>query len=217
MKANSGARFGRRRLRLASVVVVPTLVWAAPCARAQEADAKAILKAMSDYVSDQKTIELTFDSDIEVITPQLEKIQFTNSGEVLLDRPDKLRAHRVGGYADVELVFDGKTVSVLGNSDSYAQIEAQGTVDQLIESLRLGHGVALPGADLLKSQPYDVLVAGVLEAKHVGRGVVDGIECEHLAFRNFDTDWQLWVEVGERPIPRKLVITSKTVSNAPQY
>jgi hypothetical protein len=56
---------------------------------------------MSDYVSSQKTIEFTFDSDIEVITPQLEKIQFTNSAEALLSRPDKLRAHRVGGYADV--------------------------------------------------------------------------------------------------------------------
>jgi len=190
-----------------------------PSAHAQDAaDAKAILKSMSDYVSGQKTIELTFDSDIEVITPELEKIQFTNSGELLLERPDKLRAHRVGGYSEVELVFDGKTVSVLGTSiNGYAQIDAQGTVDQLIESLRLGHGVALPGADLLKSAPYDMLVADVIEAKHIGRGVIDGIECEHLAFRNFDTDWQLWVEVGERPIPRKLVITSKTMSNAPQY
>ena len=30
----------------------------------------------------------------------------------------------------------------------------------------------------------------------MGRGVIDGIECEHLAFRNPDTDWQLWVEVA---------------------
>ena len=60
-------------------------------------------------------------------------------------------------------------------------------------------------------------MAGVREAKHIGRGVIDGRQCEHLAFRNFDTDWQLWVEVGERPIPRKLVITSKTLNNAPQY
>ena len=46
---------------------------------------------------------------------------------------------------------------------------------------------------------------------------IDGIACEHLAFRNFDTDWQLWVEMGERPIPRKLVVTSKTMNSAPQY
>jgi hypothetical protein len=202
---------------LASVLVAALTV--APVrAQAQGSDAKAALKAMSDYVSSQKTIELTFDSDIEVITPQLEKIQFTNSGDLLLSRPDKLRAHRLGGYAEVELFFDGQTVSVHGKSiNGYAQFEAPGTVDRLVEVLRLGHGVALPGADLLLSNSYDALAAGVMEAKHIGRGVIDGRECEHLAFRNFDTDWQLWVEAGERPIPRKLVITSKTLNNAPQY
>ena len=181
-------------------------------------DAKVILKAMSDYVGSQKTIELSFDSDIEVITSQLEKIQFTNSGEALLSRPDKLRVHRVGGYADVALYFDGKTASVFGKHiNGYVQFNAAGSVDQLLEALRLGHGIALPGADLLLSNSYEVLVADVKEAKYMGRGVVDGRECEHLAFRNFDTDWQLWVEVGKHPIPRKLVITSKTMNSAPQY
>ncbi len=182
------------------------------------AQAKSILKAMSDYVGSQKTIELAFDSSIEVITPQLEKIQFTNSGEALLSRPDKLRAHRVGGYADVTLYFDGKTASILGRSvNGYAQFDAPGTVDDLFHALRAGHGVALPFADLLLTNSYDVLVADVEEAKYMGRGVIDGRECEHLAFRNFDTDWQLWVEAGKAPFPRKMVITSKTLNSAPQY
>lgn len=194
------------------------LALAAQGAQAQAPDAKAFLKSMSDYVSSQKTIELSFDSDIEVITPELEKLQFTSSGELLLSRPDKLRAHRVGGYADVELFFNGKQVSIFGkNLDGYAQFDATGTLDQLFAALRSGHGVALPGADLLLSNPYDVLVAGVVEAKDIGRGVVEGVECEHLAFRNADTDWQLWVQVGDKPIPRKMVITSKTVAGAPQY
>lgn len=202
---------------LASIFLA-TLAAAPAMAQAQASDAKSVLKAMSDYVSSQKTIELSFDSDIEVITPQLEKIQFTNSGEALLSRPDKLRAHRVGGYADVALYFDGKTVGILGKHiNGYAMFKAPGTVDQLIEALRLGHGIALPGADLLLSNSYDVLVAGVKEAKHIGRGVIDGVECEHLAFRNFDTDWQIWLEAGKNPIPRKLVITSKTMNSAPQY
>ena len=191
---------------------------ASAAAQAQEKDAKSVLKAMTDYMNSQKTIEFSFDSDIEVITPQLEKIQFANSGEALLSRPDKIRARRVSGHADVALFFDGKTVSVFGKHISgYAQFDAPGSVDRLIEDLRSGHGVALPGADLLLSNSYEVLVAGVKEAKHIGRGVIDGRLCEHLAFRNFDTDWQLWVEVGTRPIPRKMVITSKTLNNAPQY
>jgi hypothetical protein len=202
---------------LASVLVA-TLTAAPAMAQPQGSDAKSILKAMSDYVSSQKTIELTFDSDIEVITPQLEKIQFTNSGEALLSRPDMLRVHRVGGYADVALYFDGKIVSIFGRHiNGYAQFEAPGSVDKLIEALRAGHGIALPGSDLLLSNSYDLLVAGVKESKHIGRGVIDGRECEHLAFRNFDTDWQLWVEAGKNPIPRKIVITSKTLNSAPQY
>ncbi len=197
---------------------VAALAAAPATAEPKGSDAKSILKAMADYVSSQKTIELTFDSDIEVITPQLEKIQFTNSGEALLSRPDKLRAHRVGGYADVALYFDGKTVTIYGKSiNGYAQFEASGTVDHLVEALRAGHGVSLPFADLILSNSYDVLVAGVREAKHIGRGVIDGRECEHLAFRNADTDWQIWVEAGKTPVPRKMVITSKTMNSAPQY
>lgn len=220
MEANSDTRraAGHRLPTFAMLLLMTVLVVAAPHVRAQASDARTILKGMADYVSSQQTIELTFDSDIEVITPLMEKIQFASSGDVLLSRPDRLRAHRVGGYADVSLFFDGKTVSIVGNHlNGYAQFVAPGSVDHLIEVLRAGHGVALPGADLLLSDPYRVLVAGVKEAKHIGRGVIDGVECEHLAFRNFETDWQLWVEVGNTPIPRKLVISSKTVNSAPQY
>ncbi|HYN42645.1 MAG TPA: DUF2092 domain-containing protein [Thermoanaerobaculia bacterium] len=194
------------------------LAQAEPAAPAPPTGAKAILKSMSDWMGSQKSLDLTFDSDIEIITPQLEKIQFTNSGSMLLVRPDRFRGHRVGGYADVELVFDGKTASVLAkNINSYTQIEMPGTVDQMIAAMRAGHGVAMPFGDFLLSRPYDVLVADVLEAKHIGRGVIDGTECEHLAFRNGETDWQVWVEVGPKPMPRKIVITSKTMAAAPQY
>jgi hypothetical protein len=222
MTSNIDTHFHNRRgvACARAVLACAVLVAASPCvhAQAKEGDAKSILKATADYLSRQQTIELKFDSDIEVVTPELEKIQFTNSGEVLLSRPDKLRAHRVGGYADVALYFDGKTASIYGkNLNAYAQFDVPGSVDHLVEAMRAGHGVALPGADLLLSQPYDALVADVIEAKHVGRGVVDGVQCEHLAFRNFDTDWQLWVDVGDKPVPRKLVITSKTVNSAPQY
>ena len=211
---NSG--FGRRSFLYILVTVL--LLTAGQASRAQENVAKSILKAMSDYVGSQQTIGLTFDSDIEVITPQLEKIQYSNSGKALLSRPDKLHAHRVSGHADVELFYNGRTVSIYGKSiNGYTQTDAPDTLDKLIEALRAGHGVALPGADLLITNAYEVLVADVMEARYLGRAIIDGRECEHLAFRNFDTDWQLWVEAGERPIPRKMVITSKTINSAPQY
>lgn len=187
-------------------------------AEAAEGDAYAILKAMSDHLSQQQTLSLTFDSSIEVITPQIEKIQFTNSGELLLQRPNHLRAHRVGGYSDVELVFDGEAVSIYSQGlNAYAQAEMKGTVDELLAALRLGHAVSLPAADFLMSNPYQALIDDVLEAKHIGPAVIDGVPCEHLAFRNLDTDWQVWIEAGDQPMLRKVVITSKTLAGAPQY
>ena len=220
METGNGKRaLSRRRARLAFVLLLAAgTVAIAPGAVAEGKDPKAILKAMSTYVSSQKTIEFTIDSDIEVITPQLEKLQFCSSGEVLVSRPDKIRAHRASGHTDAAMVFDGKTVSVVSRKlDGYAQFEAPGTIDQLFGLLRAGYGIALPAADLLQTNSYDLLVAGVLEARYIGQGVVDGVTCEHLAFRNVDTDWQLWVEAGEKPVPRKIVITSKTMNAAPQY
>jgi len=187
-------------------------------AHCQENQAEVILKTMSDYIGSQKSIELTFNSDIEIITPQLEKIQFTNSGTAVVNRPDKLYAHRMSGHAEVTMYFDGKSVSIYEKkSHGYVQFDTLGSIDQLLEALRNGAGVALPGADLLLSDSYEVLIADVMEAKYIGVGVIDGRECEHLAFRNFDTDWQIWVQTGKEPIPCKMVITSKTMNNAPQY
>jgi len=187
-------------------------------ARADDGGARRILAAMSDYIADQRTLSATYDTDIEVITPDLQKIQFTASGDVLLDRNAGLRATRTGGYADLELVFDGKTAIVHNRHGRiFAQLDMPGSIDEVIQRLRTEHMVEVPGADLLLARAHEHLTEDVLEARHVGRGVVDGIECEHLAFRGHDTDWQLWVEVGDRPIPRKYVITSKTVAQAPQY
>jgi hypothetical protein len=187
-------------------------------AQAQSGDATAILKKMADYVTAQKTLSLTVDTDIEVVTSDLQKIQFTSSGQVQLSRPDKVRATRLGGYSDVEMVFDGKTLTVNSRDrNSFAQIETAGSVDQLVDTLRDKYGVVLPGADLLLARVFDELTAEVLDAKNIGRGVIDGVECDHLAFRNLEVDWQIWIAVGAEPIPRKYVITNKSVTGAPQY
>jgi hypothetical protein len=193
---------------MAVTLVFTMVLFVAPRAQAQADDAARILRAMSDYVASQKTISVAFDSDIEVITPDLQKIQFTSSGQLLLSRPDKLRVGRTGGYADVELVFDGKTVTAYGKHlNAFAQVDSAGSTDQLVDRLRNEFSMEAPGADLLLSRAYDELMTDVLDAKHIGPGVIDGVECEHLAFRNQDTDWQIWVEVGPRPIPHKYVIT----------
>ena len=96
--AKSSSKF-RAAWLLSIALWVPHAAQAAP-----DNDATQILKRMTDYVAAQQTISATTDTDIEVITTDLQKIQFANSGQVQLSRPNQLRASRVGGYADVELI-----------------------------------------------------------------------------------------------------------------
>lgn len=181
-------------------------------------DPTKILKAMADYLGGQKTLSASFESDIEIITPELQKIQFVSSGQIKLSRPDKLRVSRTGGYSDIDLVYDGKTLALYGNdAKSYVQAEAPGTVDEMVAGMQARSGLGMPGTDLILSNAFDELMATTIEGKHIGQGVIDGVECEHLAFRTPDTDWQIWIEPGAKPVPHKYVITSKTLAGAPQY
>lgn len=208
----------RKAIRIFATVASIAVLSIAAGGSANADDPAALLKAMSDYLASQKSLSAKFDSDIEVVTPELQKIQFSSSGEMKMNRPDKLRIRRTGGYADVDLVYDGKTVSLYGNNaKSYVQADLAGGTDKMIETLYGYSSVGLPGADLLLSNSYDELMANVIQGSHVGQGVVDGVECEHLAFRGPDTDWQIWIETGAKPVPRKYVITSKAVTGAPQY
>lgn len=170
------------RLRTIAAVGAALLFAATTTARAD--DPATILKSMTDYLGSQNMLSASFESDIEIITPELQKIQFTSSGQIKLSRPDKLRVKRTGGYSDVELVFDGKTISLYGNgTKSYMQADAPGTVDQMIAGMQAHSGLGMPGTDLILSNAFDELMATATEGKHIGQGVIDGVECEHLAFR----------------------------------
>jgi hypothetical protein len=214
----SARDFIRRLARTPTIIAsAAVLILSGGVTRADE-EAARILKTSTDYVAAQKSISATFDSDIEVITPDLQKIQFASSGQIKLNRPDKLRIKRTGGYVDAEMIYDGKTLTIYGdNAKAYIQKDESGTVDHIIDVIRSAAGAAMPGTDLLLSNAFDEMTADVVDAKHIGQGVVNGVECEHLAFRGVDTDWQIWIEAGPRPIPRKYVITSKAIAGAPQY
>ena len=210
-----------RRLTIATgwavMSLAATVLWSSP-ASADSASAKQVLKSMSDYMASQKNLSARFDASLDVVTPAAEKIQFSSSGHMQMNRPDKLRVVRQGGYSDVELVYDGQTATIADRAyNLYAQMKSPGTVDQLIDQLRSAHGIDMPGADLLLTRSYDELIRDVVEAKHIGVGIVDGQECNHLAFRNAETDWQIWIRTGDKPLPCKMIITSKSVTAAPEY
>jgi hypothetical protein len=211
-----------RRLRRAFIFVALGILFVglgAPSgARADEADAKKLLKAMSDYMASQKAISFDYDSILEIITTDNQKLALASSGTVILNRPGKIRATRAGGHADVEMLFDGETLTLFGNNANlYTQISVPGTIDNLVDVLREKYNRPLPAADLLMSNVYGELMPNVIDVKDLGSGVIGGVECDYLAFRTKTVDWQIWIAQGANPYPCRYVITSKDMPHSPQY
>ncbi|PLU68287.1 hypothetical protein BMJ21_16975 [Sinorhizobium medicae] len=182
------------------------------------AEAKKLLKAVSDYLAAQKAISFEYDANLQVVTNSDQRLGLASSGTVSLSRPDKVHTTRSGGFVDVESLFDGKTLTLLGkNVNKYTQVEIPGTVDHLVDELKDKYGLPLPAADLLLTNAYDELVQGVYDSKDLGSGVINGAECDSLAFRKDDVDFQIWVAQGAQPHPCRLVITSRLVKGGPEY
>lgn len=184
-------------------------------ASADEADAKRLLKGMSDYLAAQQALSFSYDATLEVVTQEDQILGVASSGTVALRRPDKIRATRAGGFADVDMSFDGTTLTILGkNINKYTQIEVPGSISHLVDVLRDEYGRPLPAADLLLSNAYDVLMQDVVDIKDLGSGVIGGVECDSLAFRTKDVDWQIWIARGESPIP---AVMSSPPSRSPAH
>jgi hypothetical protein len=86
----------------------------------------------------------------------------------------------------------------------------------LVDELRNKYGRPIPGADLLMFNVYDQLMPEVVDTKDLRSGVIGGVECDHLAFRTKEVDWQIWIDQGSRPYPCRYVITSTKISGTPQ-
>ncbi len=187
-------------------------------AKADEADAKRLLKAMSDYMVSQDNISFGFDASLEVVTKDNQKLALVSSGTINLDRPGKIHATRNGGHAGIEVIFDGEKVTLFGkNENRFTEIEVPGTIDNFVDQMRNKYHMPMPAADLVMSKPYEQLMDGVTDVKDLGSGIVDGKECNYLAFRKEKTDWQIWIAQGDKPYPCRYSITSKDIAHSPQY
>lgn len=190
----------------------------ASVAQADQSDAKQILMMMSDYLAGESSFRFEYDSTLEIVTTEDQKLGIASSGAVQLERPNKLHATRIGGYTDVEIVFDGSTFGAVGKGLGVAvKQDFSGSIDDLFEELRVKHALPFPAADLLYSGAYEILMEEVVDIKDLGVGVIGGQMCDHLAFRTEEVDWQIWIAHGDKPYPCRFEISNRTVPHSPGY
>lgn len=203
-------------LALFAAVTLPLAAWTQQAG--VEPAASQLLKASTDFLVRQQQFSFDTESSIEVVSVSGQKIQYDHTAKVSVQRPNKWRAERTGKLVDQVFYYDGKSLTLHNpHGRYYARIAAPSTLEAMLDFAREKLDVVAPASDLLYTNAYDILMQDVTSGFVVGKSVVAGVRCDHLAFRAPNVDWQIWVEEGPRPLVRKLVITSLDMLNAPQF
>jgi hypothetical protein len=183
-------------------------------------EADQLLRRMSDSLGEQKEFSVKVDGTTDVIMKSGQKVQVHAASTVYVKRPGELRVDKTGDDGSAQAFSDGKTFTFYSKKQNgYVSVPASATLDGTLERAQASGKpeVEMPGADLLYRDPYAGLMQDVVSGESLGTSVVQGVPTHHLAFRGRDVDWQIWVEDGPRPLPRKYVITSKKIEGSPEY
>ena len=146
-----------------------------------------------------------------------QKLQHTATADMDVERPNKIRALMHSARSERELVYDGTTVTLYTPAQKYySTVEFTDTIGKLIARLEERYGVEIPLADLFLWGTPAAPVDKIESAMNAGQDFVGDDLCDHYAFRQAKADWQIWITTGSRPLPRKIVITSRTDEARPQ-
>ena len=217
---------GVKLLKFVLVVIAAALIYAGPAETvfAQDEnpniDAKAqnALQEMSYFMGSKD--EYTFKAEImfDVIVKSGQKVQYNANETVYLKKPNKFSVEYVSDLGGYKLWYDsGKATILEVPTNDFSITTLPDTVDQALRKLYEQYSFSPVMSEFLFINTYKTLMKNVVSAENFGQSKVFGTKCLHLYIVEKDIDWQIWIEDGKRPIPRKLVITYKNLPESPQF
>lgn len=184
----------------------------------RDPQAIAALDRMGAYLRTLKRFSVHAETATDEVLLNGQKIQFEKTVELKVRRPDRFRADVSSDRQERQLYYDGKTLTVYGEKVGYyAQAEAPATINETVQEAQNRFGIATPLADLFYWGTEDSDDESIQGAIDVGPSRVKGVDTEQYAFQQSDVDFQIWIEKGDKPLPRKLIITTKSEPSQPQY
>ncbi len=205
-------------LTLMLCLVMPSIAMATDSSSAIDKEADELVKKMSDYMGSLKHFSATTQNCYESLLDSGQKVMFVNRVTVLMKRPGNLYVHRKGTVRDQDFYIHNKTLTLYSrNLNMYATTEVPASISEALDYATANLGLSAPGSDLFVDDIYSALMDGVTAGLYLGKNEVNGVQCHHVAFRSEEVDWQMWIEDGDRPVPRRYIITSKWLTGAPEY
>jgi hypothetical protein len=213
----------KRKIGYAAGAVVLATVFSASLAAQEKSDSIApeamkALDEMGAYLRTLKDFQVQAEITSEDVLDDGQKLQWASKTSLLAQMPSKLRVSIEGELKSRLLLYDGKSFTLFApRVGYYATAPAPDTIGKFVGALMEKYDVELPLVDLFLWGGPNATSKEITAAADVGPGPVEGVTCDHYAFRQPGVDWQVWIQLGDHPLPRKLVITTTTDEARPQY
>ena len=176
-----------------------------------------VLKQMAAYLRSIDRFTVRVEKTTELILPTEQRLHADQTAEISIQKPNRLRANYQNLSGGRQLFYDGQTFALYTpEANVYGSATAAPTIDETLDLLDNQYRISLPIADLLVANPDSRLVQNLTSQTYVGRILVHGTVCHHLAFQTLEVDWEIWIEDGPKPLPRRLLLTDKSVKGSPQ-
>jgi hypothetical protein len=209
----------RRFLRSALAFALVTTLFATRLMAASEIDPDAdrIFKASCKYLAAAKGFGVKVEVWKDVVLPNGQKLQTTRTLDVQEQRPDQLRIEVRSPRDSRGFWYQDKSLTMLDRGlNLYGVMEVPGNIDKVLDAVEERFGIEIPLGDVLVSDPYRNMMENTETAEDLGKVVMLGTVCNHLAFTGANADCQIWIVDGAKPLPRKIVINFKTIAGSPQ-
>ena len=176
------------------------------------------LQAMGVYLRTLKAFEVEAVTTDEYVLEDGQKIQYAGVTDILVQMPNKLLAEVANDRHERLYLYDGTSFTLFAKRlNFYATVAAPPTVGQLANKLDEEYGFTVPLVDLFRWGTPGWSTDGITAATVVGPSTVGGTTCMQYAFRQDEIDWQVWIQRGDNPLPRRIVITTRTDEARPQH
>jgi hypothetical protein len=174
---------------------------------------------MTEYLARLPSFTVTFRDGYDVVQSTGQKLEFGETRNVALVRPNHLRVEEVSSDGRRDLaIFDGKTVTAF-NADArvYAQAPQPGSIDDTLVYFVRDLRMRMPLALLMTTRLPEELPGRITSLHYVESTEILGEPADHIAGRTANVDFQFWVARGERPLPMRVVITYRNEPGQPQF
>ncbi len=200
-------------------VVAPANAQAPEVTASAEDSALSILKRTLNLLGNQKQFSFTAELGFDVVQDDGQKIEFGARRRLIIQRPDRIRVEsQERNGQKLQMTYNGREISFFSaRENKYAIKPKTGTLDDFLNLLVEELEVEIPLAQVGYKDFPEIIMEKIDTGFIVGESTVAGILCDHLTFRNDQTDFQIWIRKSGDPLPVRWVITYKHNEGQPQF